>query len=216
MIQAVPETRERILMAAERLFAANGIDATSLRSIIGEADVNLAAVHYHFGSKDALLEAVFQRLFGPLNQQRLAMLDEAESRAGKRRPSLAQIAEAFIAPTLRLCNDPERGPTFMKLIGRMLAEPELFIERVASKQFAEIRRRFVDAVAGALPALPREEIMWRLMFGVGAMAHTMRIDKAMPQLSGGICAESNVDEHIQRLVSFIVAGLKAPATRGKR
>ncbi|MCP5111460.1 MAG: TetR/AcrR family transcriptional regulator, partial [bacterium] len=135
------DTKGRILDAAEQLFAGNGIGATSLRAVIAKASVNLAAIHYHFGSKQALVEAVVDRRFGPLNRQRLELLDEAEKRAGKRGPSVEKIVRAFVVPPLQLGADPDRGEIFMKLVGRLLGEPELFFERVAAKQFAELRDR---------------------------------------------------------------------------
>ena len=71
-----PDTKQRILDVAERLFATRGFHATSLRAITRAAEVNLAAVNYHFGSKDALLEAVMLRRLGPLNEIRQARLDQ--------------------------------------------------------------------------------------------------------------------------------------------
>src|SRR5580704_18486326 len=90
------DTKQRILDSAERLFADNGFDSTSLRTIIADAKVNLAAIHYHFHSKEALLDAVILRRLEPINRQRLAMLDECE-RASAGRPTLEGVLEAFVA-----------------------------------------------------------------------------------------------------------------------
>ena len=216
MIQSTSDTKERILDAAESLFAAHGIGATSLRAIIAKANVNLAAVHYHFGSKDALLEAVARRLFGPLNEQRIRLLDEAEKHSGKRGPSLEKILEAFIAPTVRLGADPDRGKTFMKLVGRFLGEPELFFEHIVAKQFGELRDRFVAAVARALPSLPPDEAMWRMIFSIGAMAQTLRVSESMPAISGGKLPAGTAEEHVRRLVAFLAAGMRAPVTKARK
>jgi AcrR family transcriptional regulator len=102
-------TKERILDTAERLFAEHGYAATSLRSIIAEAGVNLAAVHYHFHSKEALLEAVILRRSKPANAERLALLGEFEKQAGEKPVPLESVIEAFVAPTFRMSRDPQSG-----------------------------------------------------------------------------------------------------------
>src|SRR5581483_10822770 len=102
-------TRERILDTAERLFAENGYSGTSLRAIIHHAGVNLAAVHYHFKSKEALLEAVVLRRSEPANAERTRLLDECEWRAGDGPPDLEELIRAFILPAFQLASDPARG-----------------------------------------------------------------------------------------------------------
>jgi len=113
------DTKERILDAAERLFAVTGFEATSLRNITAEADVNLAAVNYHFGSKEKLTEAVFSRRLEPMNRERIALLDALEAHGGPDSRNLEAIVEAFVGPPLRMSRDPERGgPAFMRLLGK--------------------------------------------------------------------------------------------------
>ena len=127
-------TKERILDTAERLFAAQGYAATSLRGIIAEAGVNLAAVHYHFHSKEALLEAVILRRSVPANHERLALLDRFEKEAGGNPPPLEKVIEAFVAPTLQMSRDPQSGSmVFMKLLGRLHAEGDLLPGIVTSQ-----------------------------------------------------------------------------------
>ena len=98
----VPNTRQRILDAAEKLFARHGFESTSLRSIIASAGVNLAAIHYHFRSKEGLIGAVIERRFAPVNDERLRLLAEYESQADGRVPLVEEILEAFLAPMLRV------------------------------------------------------------------------------------------------------------------
>src|SRR5258707_11212930 len=117
-VAAKIDTKQRILDSAERLFAQSGFAATSLRSIIADAKVNLAAIHYHYHSKEALLEAVILRRLEPLNRRRLEMLDACE-RVADGKPSVESILEAFIAPTFRAVNDSESGKTFSLLMGRV-------------------------------------------------------------------------------------------------
>src|SRR3954471_22630083 len=93
----ISETKQRILDSAERLFAAHGVEATSLRTIIGDAKVNLAAIHYHYHSKEELLDSVLMRRIEPVNRERLEMLN-----ACGESPSLEAVLEAFIAPAMRV------------------------------------------------------------------------------------------------------------------
>jgi AcrR family transcriptional regulator len=207
-------TKDRILDAAEGLFAQQGFSATSLRAITAEAGVNLAAVNYHFGSKDGLLEAVFGRRLGPLNDERLALLDEAESTPGG--ASLEGVLEALVGPPLRLHRDHERGgPQFMRLMGRTLTEPTDNIQEIFLRQFREIAERFTSAMRRALPGLPADEIFWRAHFAIGAMAHTMCDTFRLRLISGGLCeAGDDAEAIIRRLVVFLAAGMRAPVASG--
>ena len=212
-----PGTKERMLDAAERLFAERGFAATSLRAITAAAGVNLAAVNYHFHSKEALLAAVFARRLGPLNRQRLELLAQARSRAGRRSPPLEEILEAFLAPAFRLHGDlAPAGPGFPSLMGRIYAEPGEHIRVILREQFGEIAARFTEALKEALPKLPPAELYWRIHFMIGAMAHTLAGSRALGLVAGGRCDPPDVEGTIRRLVVFLAAGLRAPAARRTR
>src|SRR5689334_16858610 len=150
-------TKDRILNTAEKLFAERGIDATSLRSIIAAAKVNLAAVHYHFHSKEALLDAVLARHLEPINGQRLQMLDECERAAGNAPPELEGVLMALIEPPLRLIGDPSRC-AFVRLMGRIHADGDAARIR---KHFGAVVERFMLALHRAVPELPLDELRWR-------------------------------------------------------
>jgi AcrR family transcriptional regulator len=122
-----PDTRSRILDAAEHLLVRHGLDGTTLRMITAEAKANLAAVNYHFGSKEALIEAVFRRRLTWLNEQRIAALDafEAEAKGEPLKPR--QIVEAFFGVAIRMAADKNGGQTFMRLLGRTYTEPTDFV-----------------------------------------------------------------------------------------
>src|SRR5437868_14601767 len=96
------DTKQRILDSAERLFAAHGFEATSLRNIIADAKVNLAAIHYHYHSKEALLAAVIHRRLDPINRERLKLLDDCERDAHDGKPSLEAVLNAFFAPAVQV------------------------------------------------------------------------------------------------------------------
>tara|TARA_A100001037_G_C14965109_1_gene551155 strand:+ start:193 stop:819 length:627 start_codon:yes stop_codon:yes gene_type:complete len=204
------DTKTTILDAAEELFARRGPNATSLRQVIGRAKVNLAAVHYHFGSKESLLQSVLARRLVPLNAERLALLEEAERRS--HRVSLEKILEALVGPALRLSRDPNKGGReFMRLLGRCFTEPDEKIQELLNRQVAAVAERFMPAFQKALPKVPQVDLLWRLHFLVGAMAHTMADAERLGEFSGGLCDPDDTEGMIQRLVTFLAAGLKAKA-----
>lgn len=214
---APDDTKERILDAAERLFADHGFAATSLRAITSGAGVNLAAVHYHFGSKEALIQAVFERRIGPLNRRRLELLDRVEAACEGGLPPIRPIVEAFVGPALRMSQDPARGgETFMRLLGHTYGEPSEQIGAMFHDQFREVAARFQAALHRAIPRLSREDLFWRLMFMVGAMAHAMGGSRKVIRAFLGEQQGPDVEELMERLVPFLVAGLDAPAPVANR
>jgi AcrR family transcriptional regulator len=209
-VDGTADTKTRILDAAEDLFAENGVAETSLRAITAAAEVNLAAVHYHFHSKEGLVEEVFRRRLAPVNRERLEMLDRAEQNAGGDVPPLEAIVEAFVAPALRMARDPQHGPLARRLVGRAFTEPgDLFQERMR-RHFGVVRDRFQAAVRRALPDLPERDLFWRLHVLVGAMAHTMADSTKLRFLSDGVCDADDVDAAVRQLVHLGTALLTAP------
>lgn len=207
-----PSTKERILDAAEQLFAECGFAATSLRTITAAAQVNLAAVNYHFHSKEALIRAVFARRLDLVNQQRLQLLEACQQGAGKGPPPLEEVLEAFFGPALRLGRGlAQSGINFQRLMGRMYAEPGEHFRSLLQEQFKEVAVRFRAALRRALPELPSVELYWRVHFMIGAMAHTLAGVDYLQFVSEGQCDPSDVEGTIHRLVVFLAAGLRAPA-----
>jgi AcrR family transcriptional regulator len=203
------ETPDQILDTAERLFAERGIDAVSLRTLTAEAGVNLASVHYHFGSKEALVTAVFDRRVDRLNRERLEMLDAVERRAGGGPPLLEDVLRALFAPAIRI--SLETGPTFMRLCGRMYAEPAEYVQKYFEEKFGPMIERFTAAFERAVPELSHKERGWRLHFAVGAMVFTMLESEKLKAYSKGLCDPANVDEAIEQMVYYAAAGMRAPA-----
>lgn len=201
-------TKDRILDAAERLFADKGFPDTSLRTITAEAGANLAAVNYYFQSKDALIQAVFARRLGPLNAERLTMLDACEARAGNGPPPLEEILRAFLEPVFRVGHP--HASTFGHLLGRMYLDPGDLFERIFREQFSAAKVRFIAAFQRALPELPPEELFWRLHFLIGALAHAMAGRHHLKVISDGRCDPSDPEATISRLIAFLAAGFRAP------
>jgi AcrR family transcriptional regulator len=204
-------TRDRILDAAERLFAEEGFDATSIRSITESADANLASVNYYFQSKDALIQAVFSRRLAPLNQRRLAMLAAVEEASGGGPPQLEGVLRALLEPPFRMAGALRgEGRSFACLFGRVFAEPGDLFARIVEEQFGDLRQRFVTALRRALPELPEVELMWRIHFVIATMAHTLAAIDHVPAISGGLCDPRDVDGMVERMIGFAAAGLRAP------
>jgi AcrR family transcriptional regulator len=203
-------TKERILDTAERLFAERGYSATSLRAIIAAADVNLASVHYHFDSKEALLEAVFLRRAIPANEERHRLLECYEREAGDGPLDVKKVIEAFVSPAFHAAKDPARGGlVFRRLVGRLYAEGDL-MPRMISKHFVPLLLRFASALARALPELPPEELYWRVHFAMGAVSLALRGPGHWDGFEAILQEHDDPDLTLRRLVSFLEAGLRAP------
>jgi len=209
------DTKTRILDAAERLLSERGFTAISLRAVTAGAGVNLGAVNYHFQSKKALIQAVFARRLEPLNRRRLAALDACEARAAGKPVPLEELLHAFLGPVMK----PDgAGSGFVQLMGRMYTEPSLDVRRVFSAEMGKIAQRFISAFRRALPELPPEELFWRLLFTIGAMAQTLGAGLLLHFISGGICDPSDLEGIEKRLIRFAGAGFRASAgdARGKK
>lgn len=196
---ARPDTKTRILDAAEKLFGEKGFDATSLRDITAEADVNLAAVNYHFQSKESLIDATVMRRAGPLSEKRLAMLEAAGPR-----PSVEQIVEAFVGPVIEY---DEQSMALM--MARVMASPDV-IKRAFGRHLMEVAQKFLDALAVAVPDLPEAERLWRLHFMAGAMAHVITRASMMRDFFGDVLNTKDRKLLTARLVRFAAAGFRAP------
>lgn len=167
-------------------------------------------MHYHFGSKQALTDAVYSRRILPINRDRLCRLDGLEQ-ARASPPTVESIVKAFILPALEASRaDRQGGGKFIRLMGRIYTEPGGELGDLLAAQFQEILRRFTAALSRTLPHLPAAELTWRFHFMVGAMVHTIADPAKIHRLSGGLCDPDDVDEVGRRLATFIAAGLAAP------
>jgi AcrR family transcriptional regulator len=213
------ETRTRILDAAEELFMQHGFEGTSMRLLTARAGVNLAAVNYHFGSKDALIEAVFRRRLDPMNAARIAALERAEAEAAARPGADARAAltpeaiiRAFVGESLRMVEDGKGGGrNFIRLLGRTYTEPAKAIRGLIGQMYAPTMERYKAALERALPTMPRDELVWRMHFMFGTLSYTLAATDAV-QLIAGFKPEDRHDARLleDRLTAFLVAGLVAP------
>lgn len=205
------DTRERILDAAESVFMSHGYDGASMRQITGKAGVNLAACNYHFGGKEALFHAVLARRLNVLNQERLRVLDELESRSAGAPLKPSQIVDAFFGTLLRMGAEPG-GAVFLRLIGRTLTEPAGFIRTMLAQEYAGVLDRYKEALFRALPDVPKDEIVWRFHFMLGATSYAIAGCDALQLVTDWQTGESADDPErlLPRLMSFLLGGLRAP------
>ena len=197
-------TRELILDAAEATFAAKGYSATSIRDITNAAGVNVAAVHYHFGSKQGVLRGVTDRIVGPLNARRFHLLD-ASLRVADPSP-IERLIEAFVRPDIEsLQSLEERAPTVARFLATVYRDPSPAIREMAADQFADVRGRFFPAIARSLPGLAPDDISWLMR-----RATTIVIDLFAEWPQGGISADE-AHRTIDWTVRFVSAGITACA-----
>jgi AcrR family transcriptional regulator len=197
-------TCDRLLDAAECLFANHGFERVSLRRITAAANSNIASVNYYFGTKSGLVDAVISRRANPLNLRRLELLSDAESRAGEKPPSLDEILHAFIHPLLDLASADH---SFLKLLGRTMAEYAYDVAESAYPLFQETALRFSAAIQRCLPHLDEQTIMWRLHFSSGAISHSLLHSDALTRITQGRCGSLPMPQLKAELVGFCSNGL---------
>lgn len=207
--QSPSQTKEKILDAAEALFSQQGFVATSLRQITAAAKVNLAAVNYHFQSKDSLILAVILRKIGPINRRRLELLDELE--ASGRPLAIEDVLHAFFAPLFDARRAGISVSSFPKLMGRAYTEPGDWMQRVFPEAFSAISARFGAAMQAALGGVDFTELMWGMHFAIGSMAHFTAAGTLLTFISGGKADPEDFDGALDRLVRYTASGLRALA-----
>lgn len=205
-MQSIPQsTKERILGAAEVLFAQHGFDGASLRQLTAAAGVNLAAVNYHFGSKDRLIEEVFRRRLDELNGRRMAGLARI---AGLEETTLEDVLGAFIRPALELSHDGN-GSLFMRVLARAFAEHDDTLRKFLSENYGHVMRQFTAEFARLLPHLSKEELYWRVDLVTGALTHAMS-GFGMIQRKSDVAEHTHREQTATHLIRFATAGLSHP------
>lgn len=211
---ASDHTRSAILAAAERLYADRGFGDVTLRDIVAEANVNLAAVNYHFGSKDELIAELFVTRSLALNRERLQELRAAEDKGGGR-ADIADILRALVGPTLRGCLGPENErSTAARFMIRVNIESVPPIRRIRNREIDHLRK-FVAAMRRALPGLSDVELFWGLHFSLAMAQQTVRDSERLTKLSEGKCDVDDVEAIVARVVSVSVMALTAGKTEPK-
>lgn len=205
----VLKTKEKILNAAERLFAEQGFEHTSLRQITGIADVNLASVNYHFGSKKALIQAVMERYhaaFMPELDVRLSAL-QAEGVN-----NTEQVLNCFIEPLLSLQRiNPQGTSIYLSLLGHAYSEIQGHLRRFTMQHFGHVVQKFLTCVQQANPHLSLATLFWRLHFTLGATVFVQVSGQALSEIARADFGEqASAQDMIAKLIPFLAAGIGAP------
>ena len=205
------QMRDTILDIGERLFSEAGYAATSFRDIASGANVNPALISYYFGSKRLLYEAVFKRRGSELTERWRELLDALEARPGGA-PTVDEILRAFFVPQFEMKNSGPGGKAFIRLQTRLHGEPEESAFILRREVYDQMGKRFIVALERALPDVPEADVTWRFIFIIGAGLYmTADVDR-LDDLSSGRFETHDLDEVLERLMSFCKGGIMAQPT----
>ena len=200
-VQAESRTKRQLLDAATSLFAERGFDSVSLREITSRAKANVAAVNYHFGSREGLIDEVVVNFVGPINVERLKRLEDLEN------PTVRELLRAFHEPLLSQFTGSELSERlFTKLMGRLVGErPYQFPDQVMS-QFHKVAQGFVPAFQKALPHLTERDVFWNIHFSFGVVSHTLMHGDLLTKISQGAVKQEKMAQLMERMIDFCEAG----------
>ena len=208
---AQSDTVERILDAAEQLFAEKGFAETSLRLITSKAGVNLAAVNYHFGSKKALIQAVFVRFLNPFVSSLDQELERHQQQGGNTQLTLEQLLEMLVRQALTV--KPRSGndlAIFMRLLGLAFSQSQGHLRKYLAEVYGKVFQRYMQQVYAAAPQLPPTELFWRVHFMLGSAAFTMSSMRALRAIAEAeFDVQTGIDQVLKLMVPFLAAGMRA-------
>ena len=195
------------ILDAELLFSEQGFTQTSMREITTRAEVNLASVNYHFGSKKNLIQAVLKRYFDVLMPEVNTCL--ANNKVSSGSEGVATLLYALIPPMLKLnVLRPSGTAIFVQLLGRGYNETQGHLRRFIMNDYGETIRALVDAIQQCLPDLPEEALFWRLHFAMGSFVFSMASSRALTEIAeSDFHKHVNIEEVISHLVPFVAQGV---------
>lgn len=203
------ESKRRLLDAAEQLFADKGFEVVSVRDITQMAKANVAAVNYHFGSRDGLIALVVTRYITPVNEERLVRLEALERKWSGKAVPLEEIIDALVRPLAGIVQKSELSERlFCKLMGRIFSLQGNGFPEVVELQMRHLSDRFIRAMAKSLPSLSQEELIWRTHFVIGSMIHTLMNQDMLHRLTNGASGTPTMEATLGRFIRFAAAGLR--------
>lgn len=203
------KTRGQIVKAAEKIFAERGFQAMTLRAVTEAAQVNLAAVNYHFGSKTNLMRAVIQRRIEPINAARLERLNALLAEHAPAPIPVEQIFEALFRPMFEHASGAKgKDLVFMQMIGRALTEPADFMRKMHKEFLTELSRRFLTELKRSCPGLSERDLQLRFYLSVSTMLGTIAEQVRLENISDGKLSGTDFDVICDELTAFVVAGFK--------
>ena len=202
------ETREKLIAAAENLFALHGYQGVSVRAIAAAAGVNWSLLGYYFRGKEGLLFEVYRRHCNALNTERFQLLKAA--RAECQPPQLEKVIEAFVLPALSIAQTQAGGVSFSRLRAVLAAENSKLLDQLVTENFDSSSGEFIDTLCECLPEVPRDEVLWRFHFMLGTIYYTASGPHRIKAFSEGRCDPAHVSENVKHLIPFLAAGFRAP------
>lgn len=203
------ESKRRLLDAAEQLFAEKGFESVSVRDVTQLAKANVAAVNYHFGSRESLIGMVVTRYITPVNEERIARLDGLEKKWPGKVVPVEELIEAFVRPLVGIVRKSELSERlFCKLMGRIFSMQGEGLPPAVEEQMQVLIDRFSKAFGRALPGLSQEEVIWRIHFMVGVVIHMLLNQEMLHRLTKGGAGNPTMESALGRLVRFVAAGLR--------
>lgn len=207
----IPEAgaKRKLLDAAEQLFSEKGFEAVSVRDITQLAKTNVAAINYHFGSREGLLTLLMLRYMTPVTEERLARLDALERKWTGKAVPLEELIDAFVRPLISQVRKSELSERmFYKLMGRIFTQQGDGLPSEIEEQIRQIVTRFSRAFAKALPTLPQDDLLWRIHFVAGGMIHMLTHEETLFRVSGGASGQPTMEATLARFIRFSAAGMR--------
>jgi AcrR family transcriptional regulator len=204
-------SREKLVRSAEHLFAQRGFDGVSVRDIANKAQVNSALIGYYFRGKEGLLAEVYTRHCQVLKAERVSLLSKYCKNG--RKPSLEEVLDAFIQPSLEATRDRNGKRNFPRLRAILSAENSSLLEQLVAQNFDESTKVFVDELCRCLPHVSRDEIFWRFHFLLGTIYYTATGPHRIKTLTKGRCDPSDPVATSEELIPFLAAGFRAPSVQ---
>ncbi|WP_423458644.1 TetR/AcrR family transcriptional regulator [Ottowia sp. VDI28] len=206
-------TRAKIIAAALRVFATRGFEAATLKEITSASQTNVAAIHYHFGSKEVLIQEVLVSVANPINRLRLELLESVPEAAR----TLEHVVRALVIPPIRLSLDATGDARLLtRLLLQARALPSELTSTTIFAQYDATAQHFIRALMDVTPGLSRQDAYWRYAFAIGAMHYIVSESEAghhrLQRISGGLCDTDDPDAIARQLVAFVVAGFQAATT----
>ncbi|HEY4372849.1 MAG TPA: TetR/AcrR family transcriptional regulator [Burkholderiales bacterium] len=205
------DAKERLLDAAELLFAELGYASCTFREIAGRSGINQGLLHYYFGSKQNLFTEVFMRRAQVVASHRELLLDEAIASHGAGQMPVETLVRAFLTPALSMAQAGPGGAAFVRIHSQLRSEAGDIGLMLRRQAFGASTQRYVKALTDACPHLPKKIVYWRFNFMVGSYLVVSSQGGRLEDYSGGTCTSSDVESALAQLVPFVVAGFMAPA-----
>jgi AcrR family transcriptional regulator len=208
-VKEAVNVRERLIDAAEELFAGQGFDGTSIRDLIAKAKSNLSSVNYHFGDKNVLYEELFRQRLCEMRESRLKAIEQVM--AGRGKPTLEKLLHAYAVDFLKPFSDAKRSQRFMQLFFREMAEQRLpknvFLDEMAIPTLTAME----EAVSALCPDVGKHDIEMSVFSLTGQLVHIMQVRVLFEGAKGHPVASIDIDDAIDHIVKFSAAGIRGCA-----